>query len=64
MSEAIDDIAYDEDTKEMRVVFTTGRTYIYFDVPADAFEAFASAESLGRHFNAHVRDAYDWSEVR
>ena len=64
MSEAIDDISYDEDAKEMRVVFKTGRVYVYFDVPLEAYEAFASAESLGRHFNAHVRDAYDWSEVR
>lgn len=64
MSEAIDDISYDENTKEMRVVFKTGRIYVYFDVPADAYEAFASADSLGRHFNTYVRDAYDWSEVR
>lgn len=63
-STAIDDIKYDEKTGQMRVTFTTGRIYVYLDVPMEEYEAFDAAESRGRHFNAHIRDRYEYREVR
>lgn len=63
-SSAIDDISYDEDARQMRVTFTTGRIYIYLGVSIEVYEAFATADSLGRHFNAHIRDQYEHYEVR
>jgi lysyl-tRNA synthetase class 2 len=53
---------YDPETQELEVIFTTGRRYIYHDVPQQAVDAFRAAFSKGRHFNAHIRDAYDYSE--
>ena len=62
-SEAVEDISYDETSQRMRVTFTTGRVYDYLDVPIEEYEAFAAAESLGRYFNANIRDKYEYSEV-
>ena len=53
---------YDPAARELDVLFVTGRRYVYRDVPQAAFDAFASAFSKGRHFNAHIRDAYDFAE--
>jgi hypothetical protein len=62
-SEVIEDIDYNPVSQEMRVALTTGRVYIYFNVPAEEYEAFQAAESLGRYFNANIRDHYEFREV-
>ena len=54
---------YRPETQELLVTFTTGRRYLYSDVPADAAEAFRSAFAKGRHFNAHIRDRYSCREL-
>ncbi|MDQ3139251.1 MAG: KTSC domain-containing protein [Pseudomonadota bacterium] len=54
---------YRPDARDLDVLFTTGRRYIYRDVPPAAALAFGAASSKGRHFNAHIRDAYDFDEV-
>lgn len=54
---------YRPDTRELDILFTTGRRYTYREVPPSAALAFRAAFSKGRHFNAHIRDAYDYEEV-
>jgi len=54
--------SYDPETRDLEILFTTGRRYVYHDVPQAAVDAFRAAFSKGRHFNAHIRDAYDYSE--
>jgi lysyl-tRNA synthetase class 2 len=54
---------YRPDRRELLVTFTTGRRYLYSDVPADAVERFRGAFSKGRHFNAHIRDRYHCREL-
>ena len=44
-------------------LFTTGRRYLYHDVPPEEADRFRAAFSKGRHFNAHIRDHYDFTEV-
>ncbi len=61
-SSVIRNFAYRPAERELDIMFTTGRRYVYHDVPPTAFEAFASAFSKGRHFNAHIRDHYPFSE--
>ncbi len=55
--------AYRAEARELDIMFTTGRRYRYRDVPPEAVEALRAAFSKGRHFNAHVRDRYDYSEL-
>jgi hypothetical protein len=54
---------YRPDESELDILFTTGRRYVYRDVPPDVADAFRSAFSKGRYFNARIRDRYDFTEV-
>lgn len=62
-SAAIKRIYYSTRRHELFVAFTSGRVYVYFDVPPVAYDAFRDAPSLGRHFNLHVRDHYRFQEL-
>lgn len=54
---------YDVDKAELDIVFTTGRRYIYHDVPPEAADRFRAAFSKGRYFNARIRDHYPFTEI-
>ena len=54
---------YDPERRVLDILFTTGRRYLYHDVPAAEADAFRAAFSKGRYFNAHIRDAYPFTEV-
>ena len=57
-SNVIRSFEYLEPTRELRVVFTTGRIYRYQDVPPEIHTAMRAAFSKGTYFNAHVREAF------
>ena len=61
-SSVIRSYTYDAEAQALELLFTTGRRYVYHDVPQAAFDDFRAAFSKGRHFNAHIRDAYDYTE--
>ncbi len=54
---------YDIDKAQLDILFTTGRRYFYHDVPPEEAERFRAAFSKGRYFNAHIRDAYSFTEI-
>jgi hypothetical protein len=54
---------YRPETRELDVRFTTGRRYVYRDVPPEAADAFRGAFAKGRHFNARIRGRYDYEEI-
>jgi hypothetical protein len=62
-STVIRHVQYRAEQGELEILFTTGRRYIYHGVPPEAADALRSAFSKGRHFNAHIRDAYEFTEV-
>jgi lysyl-tRNA synthetase class 2 len=55
-------IAYHPEARELEVQFTTGRRYLYRNVPPEAAEAFRTARIKGRHFNARIRGRYPFIE--
>ena len=54
---------YSADARELTVLFTTGRRYLFHDVPPEAAAAFRAAFSKGRHFNRRIRGRYRFSEL-
>lgn len=56
-------LAYRPERRELEVLFTTGRRYIFHDVPPPVGEAFRTARIKGRHFNAHIRGRYAFTEI-
>ena len=61
-STVIRSFAYRPDARELEVEFTTGRCYLFHDVPPEAAEAFRAARIKGRHFNARIRNCYRFTE--
>ena len=51
-------IAFDEEAGILKLWFTSGPLYCYFDVPAEAYEALRGSASPGRHYNAHIKGRY------
>ena len=49
--------------RELTIEFTTGRRYIYSDVPEREVRAMRAAFAKGRYFNAHIRDRYKCREI-
>jgi hypothetical protein len=57
-------VGYDEETKEMRVIFKTGDTYRYLDVPKSVYMELLKAESKGAYMKIHVIDHYPARRIR
>ena len=55
--------SYRPEAQELEILFTTGRRYVYFDVPEDAAAALKGAFNKGRHFNRRIRDRFQFSEI-
>jgi hypothetical protein len=55
-------VEYRPETAELEILFTTGRRYVYHDVPPEAAEAFRTARIKGVHFNRRIRGRYRFSE--
>jgi hypothetical protein len=63
-SSAIERIYYSARRRELFVAFTSGRVYVYFDVPQQEYDDFLAAPSLGQYFNLRIRDRYDYRELK
>ena len=62
-SSALEKVTYDEDTHTLRATFRDNhRTFIYDDVPQELYDALIFSASLGRFFNAHIRDHFPYRE--
>jgi KTSC domain-containing protein len=55
--------AYCPDSGQLWVEFTTGRRYVYSDVPREVADTFRTAFAKGVYFNTRIRDRYPCREV-
>ena len=62
-SSVIRRFVYCPDSCELWVEFTTGRRYVYSDVPEEVANTFRSAFAKGVYFNTRIRDRYAHREV-
>ncbi|HEX3676411.1 MAG TPA: KTSC domain-containing protein [Sphingomicrobium sp.] len=62
-SNVIRRFAYCPDSGELWIEFTTGRRYVYSDVPPEVANTFRSAFAKGIYFNSRIRDCYRHREV-
>lgn len=53
---------YAEETGELTIRFTNGRTYTYFDVEPDVAAGLAGADSAGSYFWRNIKDQYLFEE--
>jgi hypothetical protein len=62
-SKVIRSFDYNAERSELRVVFQSGRRYVYQDVPEETYRAMKGAFSKGVYFNAHIRDQFSFVET-
>lgn len=53
-------IGYDEASQTLVIVFNSGKTYEYSDVPADVFQGLLKSESKGRFFRNEIDECYSY----
>lgn len=63
-SSVIDSVRYDATAHTLDVVFTNGRVYRYFAVPATVHAELLAAESKGRYFNEVIRPRFPFEQLR
>ena len=54
---------YAPDRRELLIEFTTGRRYLYAEVPPEEVEAMRSAFAKGVFFNRRIRDRFACREL-
>jgi len=62
-SSAILSVGYNADGLVLEIEITGGAIYQYFDVPEAVFREFMGAESLGRYYNANIRNSYRYAPL-
>jgi len=54
----IRDIEYDAKTQTLSIMFKSGRTYQYLNVPQIVYDRFEKSPSKGEFFATSIKDAY------
>jgi hypothetical protein len=62
-STVISRFVYDASERQLWVEFTTGRRYVYSEVPEEVANTFRSAFAKGVYFNTRIRDRFPHREV-
>lgn len=57
-SSMIQAVGYDPETHTLEVLFNSGRTYGYEDVPLDVYEALMAADSKGGFMRSEIIGVY------
>jgi hypothetical protein len=57
-SEALASCSYDDETRDLVVTFTNGRSYTLRDVPDEVHQGLVMAESAGGYWHAVLKGNY------
>lgn len=63
MSSVIRGAWYLPERRQLDLLFTSGRRYVYSNVPLAVAEAFRDAFSKGRFYNAEIRNRFACREI-
>ena len=62
-SEMLVAAGYDPKSRVLQVIFRTGETYRYKQVPAFEYDGLMSAESKGKYMHRHIIGHYPYERV-
>ncbi len=62
-SSMIHAVGYDAKTRTLEVIFNSGGTYIYDDVPPKVYKELMAAESKGRYMKNEIIDVYPYGKL-
>ena len=63
-SKAIKKATYNYSNNRLRLTFTNGKKYNYFNVPLDRFLSMKYSESIGKFINKHIIRSHKYSYVK
>jgi len=61
-SSHLKEAGYDPEERKLVVVLHSGKTYTYFSVPPEVYEAFLGAKSVGAFFNRSIRGQFHFTK--
>ena len=62
-SSSISELGYDEETKEMIILFMNGIKYLYKDFPIEVYKNLLFADSKGAYFSRYIRPLYKQQKI-
>ena len=62
-SEMLIAAGYDQESLILQVVYRTGGTYRYINVPPHQYEGLMNAESIGQYMHKHIIGHYDYERI-
>jgi uncharacterized Fe-S cluster-containing MiaB family protein len=63
-SSMIQALGYDKDAETLMVIFNSGKTYQYSEVPQETYEQLLAADSKGSYMRSFVIDCYPCTLMR
>jgi predicted component of type VI protein secretion system len=57
-SSNIEKLLYNSDSEVLEITYKSGKVYLYFDVPKEAWDSLKTAESFGSHVAQHIKGKY------
>ena len=55
---------YDSKNRMLEIQFHSDKIYRYYDVPEEVYKELMEADSVGSYFNAEIRGAFSYEQVR
>lgn len=63
-SSMISAVGYDQELLELTVLFNSGQTYVYQEVPPEIYAGLMAASSKGQYMRAHILDIFPYRRQR
>ena len=63
-SSTIEAVSYDETTSTLEVVFNSGKTYRYFEVPQTVYLVLMESDSKGSYMLSDVIDCFPYEQLK
>lgn len=63
ISSNITEVGYSDEHQILELLFSSGMTYQYFDVPRRVFEELLQADSIGRYVNANIKGSFRYARL-
>ncbi|MFC7010063.1 KTSC domain-containing protein [Halalkalicoccus salilacus] len=63
-SSNLSSVGYNKNSRILEIEFNDGRVYQYSNVPTSIYEGLMAASSHGKYFHRHIRDVYQYIQIR
>ncbi|MFI5160589.1 MAG: KTSC domain-containing protein [Sphingobacteriales bacterium] len=62
-STVIDQIEYDPENRTLKIVYISGQTYIYKEVPENIYKELKASQVKGRYLQFFIKDKFQFEKI-